>query len=29
MHHLTVEQELSGERLKAGVRELLTLRENP
>ncbi|MFZ4298307.1 TetR/AcrR family transcriptional regulator [Streptomyces cinereoruber] len=28
MHHLAVEQELSGERLKAGVRELLTLREN-
>ncbi|ALO09809.1 Transcriptional regulator, TetR family [Streptomyces venezuelae] len=26
MHHLTVEQELSSERLKAGVRELLTLR---
>ncbi|WP_411075309.1 TetR/AcrR family transcriptional regulator [Streptomyces sp. cmx-4-7] len=29
MHHLTVEQELSGARLKAGVRELLTLRDSP
>ncbi|MFG3038511.1 TetR/AcrR family transcriptional regulator [Streptomyces sp. NPDC048330] len=27
MHHLTVEQELSAERLKAGVRTLLTLRD--
>jgi hypothetical protein len=26
MHHLTVEQELSAARLKAGVKELLTLR---